>query len=55
MSELDKAALGVNNLVISSENHCNLDIFLGKTQLKEVCMRFCGDLKVINEITGVQT
>ena len=25
-----------------------------KTQLKEVCIKFCGDLKVFNEITGVQ-
>ena len=26
-----------------------------KTQLKEVCFKFCGDLKVFNEITGIQS
>ena len=61
VSGLDKAAFGVNNLLIlaispvKSENHCNLDIFLSKVQLKEICLRFCGDLKVYNEITGIQT
>ena len=60
-SELDRAAFGVNNLIIlaaspvKSENYLNLDIFLEKSQLKEVCFKFCGDLKVFNEITGIQT
>ena len=61
MSGPDKAAFGVNNLIIlavspvRSENHGNLGIFLDKTNLKEVCLKFCGDLKVYNEITGIQT
>ena len=61
VSQLDKAVFGVNNLTIlatspvSSENYCNLDLFLDKVQLKQVCLRFCGDLKVFNEITGIQT
>ena len=61
LSELDRAAFGVNNLIIlaaspvKSENYLNLDIFLEKSQLKEVCFKFCGDLKVFNEITGIQT
>ena len=61
LSRQDKAAFGVNNLIIlaaspaKSENYLNLDIFLEKTQLKEVCFKFCGDLKVFNEITGIQT
>ena len=40
---------------VKHENHVNLNIFLDKTQLNEVCLRFCGDLEVFNEITGVQT
>ena len=61
LSRQDKAAFGVNNLIIlaaspvKSENYLNLEIFLEKTQLKEVCLKFCGDLKVFNEITGIQT
>ena len=61
LSRQDKAAFGVNNLIIlaaspvKSENYLNLDIFLEKTQLREVCLKFCGDLKVFNEITGIQT
>ena len=61
LPELDKAVFGVNNLIIiaaspvKSENYLNLDIFLEKSQLKEVCFKFCGDLKVFNEITGIQT
>ena len=57
----DKATFGVNNLIIlasspaKSENYLNLQIFLDKTQLREVCFKFCGDLKVFNEITGIQT
>lgn len=61
LAGLDKAAFGVNNLIIlatspvKSENYLNLSIFLEKSQLKEVCLKFCGDLKVFNEITGIQT
>ena len=51
----------MNNLIIlaaspvKSKNYLNLDIFLERTQLKEVCLKFCGDLKVFNEIIGIQT
>ena len=57
----EKAAMGVNSLIIlatspvKSENWVNLNLFLDKTQLKDVCLKFCGDLKVYNEITGIQT
>ena len=57
----EKSVFGVNSLIIlatspvKSENAANLSIFLAKTQLKEVCFKFCGDLKVFNEITGIQT
>ena len=55
-----KAAFGVNNLIIlaispvKSEDYINIEVFLEKVKLK-VCPKFCGDLKVFNAITGIQT
>ena len=45
MVYLDRIRHGVNNLIIlaaspvKSENYLNLDIFLEKTQLREVCLK----------------
>ena len=52
----------MNNLLVlaispvqDAESWVNIEIFLQKVKLKEICFKFCGDLKIYHEITGIQT
>jgi hypothetical protein len=57
----DKAALGVNNVIVlaatplkNAEDYINIDVMLEKVNLKAICFKLCGDMKVYNEISGIQ-